>query len=57
MSASIEGTPVVDAAAGLEVTRGAVPEWRLRYLADAPRPGDLRAMTDEQVELASAIQH
>ena len=59
--ACAEGTSVTDVACDLQVTRDTVRKWRSRFLdaglrglADAPRPGAPRTITDEQVELVIA---
>jgi transposase len=50
--------PLTSVAAGLDVSREMVRKWRVRFmeggldaLADAPRPGAPRKITDEQVEV------
>jgi transposase len=56
--ACADGATVTRVAADLEVTRDTVRKWRDRFLrgrldglADLPRPGAPRTITDEQVEL------
>ena len=56
--ACADGATVTRVAADLEVTRDTVRKWRDRFLrgrldglADMPRPGAPRTITDEQVEL------